>query len=425
MNCSIKSKLPNRPSERASVLAVTLCTAMVLCLGIWSYLTLIQNQNLSVVRSQAWNTSLAVAEAGVEEALAQLNPGVFVGNVDRTANGWGSPVNGEYGPITRTLSAGTYAVNYTTDPSPIIYSAGSATVPFMSVTVSRVIRVTTTNLPLFNVGLGALNSITMNGSGIEVNSFDSSSTNLSTNGHYDSTKTSTNGNVASVYGPVDFGNHSIAGNLYLGPTATFTSSSNQVSGTVYDDFNVNYPDVVLPSLTYTNSPSTTTNRAPDGNVYNHIFLTAGNYVISDSGSIYVGTNAGVIVEVTAANWNPGAVNIAGSTTNSGNLTVYMAGASASLGGNTTVNSGAAANFTYYGLPSNTSLTCSGSSTFVGSIYAPEVSLTLNGGGSSNDLMGAFIVNNATMDGHYRIHYDQALLKNGPVRGYTAASWTEL
>jgi hypothetical protein len=425
MNCAIKHKLPRPRPEEASVLAVALISTAILGVTIWSYMSMIQNQNLSVVRSQAWNSSLTLAEAGAEEALAQLNPGANVPVVDRTANGWGSPSNGVYGPISRTLSAGTYATSYTTDLFPIIYSAGSATVPFMSSKLSRVIRVTTTNTPLLNVALGAVGSISLSGSGIFTDSFNSSRTNLSNNGHYDSSRTSTNGNVGSVNGPVDFGNHSIDGNLYLGATATFTSSSNQVMGKVFNDFNINYPDVVLPSLPFPTSFGLLPTLAPDLNLYNHVFLTSGNYTVADTGSIYVAANASVILKVTASAWSPGAVHIAGSITNSGQLTVYMQGASTTLGGNTTVDSGVAGNFTYYGLPSNTSVTCSGTSTFIGAVYAPEASVTLNGGGNSNDFVGSCVANNVNMNGHYNFHFDEALLNNGPARGYTATSWEEL
>jgi hypothetical protein len=52
-------------------------------------------------------------------------------------------------------------------------------------------------------------------------------------------------------------------------------------------------------------------------------------------------------------------------------------------------------------------------------------LTLNGGGSSNDFLGACVVKTITMVGHYNIHFDQALLQYGPKRGYVPSSWQEL
>ena len=61
------------------------------------------DQNALVARSQVWNSAMGLAEAGVEEALAQLNPGAPAPVVDRAANGWGGPSGGVYGPVTRTL----------------------------------------------------------------------------------------------------------------------------------------------------------------------------------------------------------------------------------------------------------------------------------------------------------------------------------
>jgi hypothetical protein len=68
---------------------------------------------------------------------------------------------------------------------------------------------------------------------------------------------------------------------------------------------------------------------------------------------------------------------------------------------------------------------SGTSSFIGAIYAPEAVLTLNGGGNSNNLMGAAIVKQVTLNGHYDFHYDEALASWGPAKSFTANSWQEL
>ena len=64
---------PVGASARAagSVLLVTLSICMILGLLMASYLSVIKGQNFSVARAQAWNSAIVVAEAGVEEALAQ------------------------------------------------------------------------------------------------------------------------------------------------------------------------------------------------------------------------------------------------------------------------------------------------------------------------------------------------------------------
>ena len=63
------------------VLLVTLLICVILGTLIGSYLSLIQNQHLSVARAQAWNSALVVAEAGIEEAMAHLNSGVTTNNL--------------------------------------------------------------------------------------------------------------------------------------------------------------------------------------------------------------------------------------------------------------------------------------------------------------------------------------------------------
>jgi len=77
------------------------------------------------------------------------------------------------------------------------------------------------------------------------------------------------------------------------------------------------------------------------------------------------------------------------------------------------------------MPGNTSITYGGTSSFVGTMYAPEADLTLNGGGNNIGLVGATVTKSVTLNGQYNFHFDQALLKNGPARGYSATSWTEL
>src|SRR5262245_32911600 len=84
--------------NQGSILMIGLLIAIIIGIVLGSYLYLIRTQNISVMRSQGWNAALAMAEAGVEEALSQLNPQKFFdsGSFDWSANGWGPAVNGAY-----------------------------------------------------------------------------------------------------------------------------------------------------------------------------------------------------------------------------------------------------------------------------------------------------------------------------------------
>ena len=111
----------------------------------------------------------------------------------------------------------------------------------------------------------------------------------------------------------------------------------------------------------------------------------------------------------------------------GKLTIYMAGTSFDLGGGGVVNNGTAANFSYYGLESNTEIKFSGNAGFTGTIYAPQASLSLSGGGNpanTVDFSGACVVKSVSMNGHLNFHYDESLATTGP-HILRAHSWREL
>jgi hypothetical protein len=412
------------------VLALVVCG--ILGLGIGSYLTLVGAQARSVGRSQDWNRTLAISEAGVEEALAQLNPGVDDANVDMTANGWGTPSGGFYGPKSRTLSNDTYTVLYTTNIPPIIYSTGQ--VSSSSSTLTRVVEVHTAKTYLFTVAMATRLNIDMKGNGIQTDSFDSSNTNLSSNGVYTSSKTSTNGDVASIGGEINVGVSSVNGDVYLGPAASDSVSKNgTISGSIYHDFNADFPDVILPipvsSFVSVSPLSTATNIVdPTGGSttpYDYYFASSGDYALTTAGSIYVAPGASVRLYI-ANSMSPAAIRVAGSGAASGKLQIYMAGASFDLTGQSFVDGGFAGNFVYWGLPSNTSLKFSGNAAFTGVIYAPSADFTLGGGGNSGyDFVGSSITKSTTLNGHYKFHFDEALAKMGPIKGYAATYWREL
>lgn len=415
--------------ERGSILVVTIFIGTAIAVALGSYLLLVRTQNVSVVRSQAWSAALAMAEAGAEEALAQLNPGAIATtiSVNRSANGWGAPSGGVYGPVSRSLTNASYSVVFTDATFPIIYSTGYVTLPDLSATLARVVRIATTNVPLYNVGLAARSGISMNGNGVSVDSFDSSNPALSTNGRYDPAKTSTNGTVALVSGSLSVGNHSISGNLMLGPTATYAGSPNSVSGTISSDLNVDFPQVALPPDV--GSWSTLALPLPgivNGVLYNYVFnAPGGDYIIpSLSGNVYIASNATVRLDVQSG--GSSGVQVAGTGSKAGKLTVYIASPSFSVGGNGAVDGGNPANLSYYGLPSNTSISFSGNALFTGTLYAPSADLTLNGGGNNTyDFVGSCVAKSVTMNGHFMFHFDQNLLNAGASRGYLATYWQEL
>ena len=414
----MKLNLQKQKRQKGSVLVVTLIVGVVLLIGMSSYLQLVSVQTVSVARSQLWNDALTVAEAGIEEGLAQMNnsPNQLSKNL------WGKS-GANFGPVTRDLAIGSFGVMIVTNPAPTVYSTGYVTVPVSGAVVARRVKVTVAPQPLIGLGLGTVFNIDFNGNGIAVNSWDSSNPSLSTNGRYDSSKTSTNGDVASQQGLVNIGNHTIQGNLYLGPTASYVSNTGQVSGKIYSDYNVQIPDVELPVPDNGNwlvAPS-----SGSGGSQVHDFQSSGYYWVNDSAKIIVEAGVTVTLDVRTSSFNPAAVEILGGVANSGSLNVYQESGSMTVAGNTAATASLKPqNLYYFGLPGVTSITFSGNSTFTGVIYAPEAALTLNGGGGNNGLVGAAITKSVQMNANYDIHYDESLARTGPIRTYVASSWQE-
>ncbi|MEO7300643.1 MAG: hypothetical protein ABI042_18930, partial [Verrucomicrobiota bacterium] len=69
--------------NRGSVLVVTLVITGILGFTLASYLTLVGTQSRSVSRSQTWNYSIPVAEAGIEEAIVHLNRNCLWSDITR------------------------------------------------------------------------------------------------------------------------------------------------------------------------------------------------------------------------------------------------------------------------------------------------------------------------------------------------------
>ena len=411
-------KIHHSKQRQESGYVLLMAVGFVLVVGILlgSYLLLSTQENRMVVRSECWNSSLAVAEAGIDEALAQMNASPN----DFSVNGWGGTngTTGTFNPGTRTMADGSYAVQIVnTNGIPTIYSTGYSIMPGSGQALSRTVEVTAQTEPLFSVGLGAVDNINLNGHAMYTDSYDS------TNGPYGSTNspTGTEGDVASVNGIVNIGNDTINGNVYLGPSASFTQGANgTVNGTVYYDYNVEFPPVTLPSVSWL--PATVVGGT------NTFALPGTNYYyVNNSLPIYVAPGTTAILQVAATSFSPSSVTVAGGLTNSGTLIIYQDSGTVLLGGNSSGGSIASRpeNFYYYGLPGVTSISFSGTATFVGAVYAPEAYLTLNGGGSSQNIDGSVIVYQVIDNGHWDVHYDVSLANQGPSRGFIPTSWQEL
>jgi hypothetical protein len=390
------------------------------------YMTLVNTQYRSAMRSQSWSMAITTAEAGIEEGFAQLYFGSFT---NYSNNGWSTATNG----ITRvrTLSTNSYYVaTIVTNASPALLATGYVRIPGQSNYVSRTVSVTLTNQSLFQWAVLSKGTLSGSGSGVTVDSYDSSNPLYNTNGRYDSSKRHDHGYVSSINGSIDIPN--IYGYAATGPTGSASGTVGDLqwfqvgnsgieTGHYRNDLNITVADVTPPFT----SGWTPTSGTYNGQSYTYL-LGTGDYAttsISLSGhdSILVTGNARLYLSGTLSMGGQASIEIATNAT----LAVYVNGSSASIDGNGIINDpGNSANFQLYGTSNLTSLSLSGNGTFIGTLYAPEAALTLNGGGSSNtDFSGAAVVGSATMHGHFSIHYDEALAKQGG--SYAVARWDEL
>jgi hypothetical protein len=467
--------------EQGNFLIVSLIVSAILGITLASYMIMTQNQNLSVMRSQNWNSSMVVSEAGVEDGLQLINN--YAGTFDAltnwclnaSSNGYSIIASDVY-YVRRYMGSNYYDVFITNNPVTLagvaatvtaighaawsysvasapqtMFAAGGVNVSNGPGYVTRTVTVQTKIDALFSVAMAALQTIDFNGNNITTDSFDSADPLYSTNGMYPMgipSMTKANGDVVTddtITNSVNVGNADIKGHVKTGPKGTIAIGPNGSVGDrawveggssgiepsyFSDDMNVLFPDVTLPSTTWLpathtfgNGPSSKVN----GVLYDYIILNSGDYSIpGDSGNgIYIGTNANVRLLVN------GAIALSGSKDSmhialGGSLTIYMNSASFSLTGNGVVNeNGNATSFFYFGLPVNTSVNFGGNASFTGVIYAPEAAFSLGGGGSNPyDFVGSSVTKTVRMNGKFNFHYDENLRRVPKGRGYIPTNWRE-
>src|ERR1043165_614817 len=121
---------------RGNTLFIVLIVTGLVGFTLAAYLTLLRSQNYSTVRSQAWNATIPVIEAGVEDAFSQLNAH---GSTNLACDGWTVTAGGVYYPSTvkRTVGENYYIITITNfNPGtlnnfPIIESRGYVNMPVL------------------------------------------------------------------------------------------------------------------------------------------------------------------------------------------------------------------------------------------------------------------------------------------------------
>jgi hypothetical protein len=464
--------------EQGSLILTSMFIAGIIGVALASYLMLVGNQNLSVYRSQTWNSSIPLAEAGTEEALALINKYSGTSTTPEnwtnsaSADGWSSPAPGVY-YVQRFLGNDYYQVYITNlNDKPTIKATGTMQwnyqlasaapetmfaaigVPTPSTSVSRAVLLSTGRNSPFSGGILVKKGITLSG-GIVIDSFNSQNPNYSTNGQYVLSKHKDGGDIGTIESNVvavvtDSGGADVYGHVATGPNSTVNSSGNGAIGSIgwisggnrgvqpgwgRSDMNVVIQDPSLPDLSAF-FPHTQLNGFPSGpasNGTNYTYLISpaggsgkymlnGNPNLSGSQSIYINGNVALDFPTGFSTSGQAYIYITPGST----LKMYFGGNVNLSGGGVVNGSSYATNCACFGLPGCTSFAYSGNSGFVGTIYAPEANVALSGGGSTGmNYVGALVGNSVNISGNYTFHYDESL--GGPVQQtfYYVTSWQEV
>ena len=429
---------------RGSVLAVTLLAVIVIGLALASYLVLATNVSSNVARSQSWNNAIPVLEAGIEEALTQINyNGIDVNGFAQ--NRWNLDATDRLYHKTRMFSDNSYYdVSIEAVDPPVIISRGYVPTPLGStVYVTRKVRVGTKRQSLGSGGITAKGKISFSGSSY-VDSFDPSTT---TNGLYSTSVRHDKGMVLSnlasgeaihldqtdIYGTVKTGSGGTvtytsgavgdAAWIAAGNTGVEAGHSASDAAVQFDAVSAGYSSGLSPLNTGGLVGGTNYTYVVNGALNQNYYLD--NKLTISGGQSLVVTGGKVKLYVT------------GDFTTSGSGYVYLApGASLELyvggkltisgsgvvNGSGTVNGESPAhNLSVYSTSTTTGIqwTYSGSAAFIGTVYAPYAAFTLSGSAGATGTLSA---NTVILSGGASVHFDESL---GSAGAYVVMSWNEI
>ena len=437
------------------VLLVCVGIAAVLGIPLAAIFSYTSNQFTAVARSQSWNESLVLAEAGVEDAMQFINkysntstPG---SSWYTTAAGdnWSSPVANVY-YVRRYIGTNYYDayINNSNPSQPTIRVTGVKQWNLSSggdSLVDRTVVVATGSSSLFQGGVLSKGGITLNGN-VRIDSYNSQDPLYSTNGQYIASKSKDGGNIATVDSNITAtvtvgGSVDVYGKVYTGPGDTITlnggatvgsmawntTNSGAQPGWTQSDLNIAIPNAELPTFTGLPLP-------PNGDVTwksttysNSYLLNSSDYTVN--ANVSLASSKIILVQGNVKLHLIGNLSLAGNAqiiiaTNS-SLKVYASGNLDFSGGGVANSSGYATNLTVYGQTNCTSIKIAGGTEFAGVIYAPQAAYSQVGGGSTDlNFCGSVVANTVTLSGRSQIHYDESLIGTPVGPTYYVTSWKE-
>jgi len=449
------------PSQRGSVLIVSMLLAAIISIALVTYLKLSHTSlNLSLRNFYA-NSAMNLAETGLERALYCINQnqvnGLTLANAWPAADGWTTNPSThvatctfsgfQIGPNT-TGTVKVYVLNYDLVGTMKIVSMSTVAMPGGVRPLEKYVEVTLSRRSMF-AGLVAKTSI-RGDSNLYVDSW--VSTNPS-NGAYSPYAAGLAkaagpigvvapgngaldvGNNATVYGTVNTGGGTIS-KTGASKLANAVGGSGWNTGLENKSFTYTFPTITVPTPSAVNNvfsnitASTTFPRAgdvaaSDGKYYYNFASGAGiNY---SSGTMTI--KQPVVFVMTAHN-GVDAIHTSSAATftygtaagDNGSFSVYTNGNINFDSGANWFQNKAPINTSIYGTnPTSQTFITRGGGTFYGSIIAENAAINFDSG---TKIMGAFSCNTMTLIGGVQFHYDESLGQIGG-GGYKVTKWKEL
>jgi hypothetical protein len=459
----MRIQLCQKPGIAGKTLFVVIVVTSLLAVLLAAYLTLLGNVNSATVRSQGWNQTVPVVEAGLEDALTHLN---VHGLTNLACDGW-TLVSGTTNmfKIQRTLGDSVYLVvisnwvagvtNGATN-KPTIESRGyvaqsglaSAPTPYVFAAagtprksyLSRGVRVTSE----FKVPMrGLVCRSTLQGqsdpapNNVRIDSYDSSNPLYSSNGLYVAGLAKQNGFVGTTSrsaGTMQLqGPTKIVGNVGTGAAGVLAMVSPAVVGDlVFVNNPVNggqvqaghlqtaltmpFPNATVPFA----GGFTPSSGIIGGTNYDYV-LNGGNYRMASG--LIMGSKKMIVTDSSALNVigsfeiDGGSIIIAPNV----KFSMYVSGSFVAKGTSKINAGGKAPQLSYYGLPAQTSFQVTDSPILVGTFYAPSAQAQFQ---KNTILCGAGIFNDMQFQHSFQFHFDESLHNSN--QGYfIVTSWNEM
>ncbi len=411
-------------NNRGSIMMVAVLFAILIAISVGSFLKLANHESrLSNIAFHS-NSSLNLAEAGVEMALYAMNHGDWSG---WTVSGTTAEMGAETLDLGENASGIIHARILSLNANPIVQAEGKLELPNRP-SVTKQVEVRLSRRSLFANGITTRRGVTFKGGNVEVDSYRSSLGLPSSSNRNDA------GSVASVSveaSAIDLSNSKVFGYVATGGSMPKVGPNGRVygkntpSGVKIDmsrvalDFASDFPDIDAPA-TYDiyqaqiNGGTIGTQGATKPTVYK-----VRNISISGNTSFTV--NGPVVMHVEQS------VDVKGNAyiriTQHGSLTLYVDG-DVDIAGNGAVNeTHLPANLLIYGTNKiGQTFKVAGNGNLFAAIYAPNADVEIKGNG---DIGGAVVADMATLNGNAHFHYDEDLADFGSEGSYRMDKWREL